>query len=66
MTPETANGRGAIPLVTDGTLPVDLAPQPPGPRGHVSTYVIVFAGAVAVSDYRTYVSARSHCLGQMF
>merc|ERR1719152_542641 len=30
MTPETANGRGAIPLVTDGTLPVDLAPQPPG------------------------------------
>ena len=33
MTPETANGRGAIPLVTDGTLPVDLAPQPPGPFG---------------------------------
>jgi hypothetical protein len=30
MTEETANGRGAIPLVTDGTLPVDLAPQPPG------------------------------------
>merc|ERR1719158_2366868 len=30
MTPETANGRGAIPLVTDGTLPVDLAPEPPG------------------------------------
>jgi len=30
MTPETANGRGAIPLVTDGTLPVDLAPAPPG------------------------------------
>merc|ERR1719274_485354 len=30
MTPETANGRGSIPLVTDGTLPVDLAPQPPG------------------------------------
>ena len=35
MTPETANGRGAIPLVTDGTLPVDLAPQPPGPSEHV-------------------------------
>jgi len=30
MTPETANGRGAIPLLTDGTLPVDLAPAPPG------------------------------------
>merc|ERR1719324_736846 len=30
MTPETANGRGSIPLVTDGTLPVDLAPPPPG------------------------------------
>jgi len=30
MTPETANGRGAIPLITDGTLPVDLAPPPPG------------------------------------
>merc|ERR1719240_1372072 len=30
MTEETANGRGSIPLVTDGTLPVDLAPQPPG------------------------------------
>jgi len=30
MTPETANGRGSIPLVTDGTLPVDLAPEPPG------------------------------------
>jgi len=30
MTPETANGRGAIPLITDGTLPVDLAPEPVG------------------------------------
>jgi len=30
MTPETANGRGSIPLITDGTLPVDLAPPPPG------------------------------------
>merc|ERR1719420_207991 len=30
MTPETANGRGAIPVITDGTLPVDLAPPPPG------------------------------------
>merc|ERR1719201_436923 len=30
MTPETANGRGAIPVISDGTLPVDLAPQPPG------------------------------------
>jgi len=30
MTPETANGRGAIPLVADGTLPVDLAPEPYG------------------------------------
>jgi len=30
MTPETANGRGSIPVVTDGTLPVDLAPPPPG------------------------------------
>merc|ERR1719181_1212713 len=30
MTPETANGRGAIPVIADGTLPVDLAPQPPG------------------------------------
>merc|ERR1719267_145217 len=29
MTPETANGRGSIPVVTDGTLPVDLAPPPP-------------------------------------
>merc|ERR1719446_1145077 len=26
MTPETANGRGAIPVIADGTLPVDLAP----------------------------------------
>merc|ERR1719231_2024077 len=30
MTPATANGRGAIPVITDGTLPVDLAPPPPG------------------------------------
>merc|ERR1719172_217936 len=30
MTPETANGRGSIPVITDGTLPVDLAPPPPG------------------------------------
>merc|ERR1719472_117651 len=30
MTPETANGRGALPVVADGTLGVDLAPQPPG------------------------------------
>jgi len=30
MTPETANGRGSIPLLTDGTLPVDLAPAPVG------------------------------------
>jgi hypothetical protein len=30
MTPETANGRGSIPVISDGTLPVDLAPQPPG------------------------------------
>jgi len=30
MTPENANGRGSIPLITDGTLPVDLAPAPPG------------------------------------
>merc|ERR1719377_64938 len=30
MTPETANGRGSIPLVTDGTLPIDVAQQPPG------------------------------------
>merc|ERR550537_413957 len=30
MTPETANGRGAIPLIADGTLPVDLAPEPVG------------------------------------
>merc|ERR1719420_1689864 len=30
MTPETANGRGAIPVISDGTLPVDLAPPPPG------------------------------------
>merc|ERR1719181_2742886 len=30
MTPETANGRGAIPVIADGTLPVDLAPPPPG------------------------------------
>merc|ERR1719213_525602 len=30
MTPETANGRGALPLVADGTLGVDLAPEPPG------------------------------------
>jgi len=29
MTPENANGRGSIPLITDGTLPVDLAPPPP-------------------------------------
>jgi hypothetical protein len=30
MTPETANGRGAIPLIADGTLPVNMAPDPPG------------------------------------
>merc|ERR1719298_250323 len=33
ITPETANGRGAIPLVTDGTVPVvgdQLAGPPPG------------------------------------
>merc|ERR1719247_2225039 len=30
MTPETANGRGAIPVIADGTLGVDLAPKPPG------------------------------------
>ena len=33
ITPETANGRGAIPLVTDGTVPVvgdQLARPPPG------------------------------------
>merc|ERR1719446_1391267 len=30
MTPETANGRGALPVVADGTLGVDLAPEPPG------------------------------------
>jgi hypothetical protein len=30
MTPETANGRGAIPVIADGTLPVDLAPEPVG------------------------------------
>ena len=30
MTPETANGRGALPVVADGTVGVDLAPQPPG------------------------------------
>merc|ERR1719321_644410 len=30
MTPETANGRGALPVIADGTLPVDLAPPPPG------------------------------------
>merc|ERR1719321_2269733 len=30
MTPETANGRGSIPVISDGTLPVDLAPPPPG------------------------------------
>jgi len=32
MTPETANGRGAIPLIADGTLPVNMAPGPPGPN----------------------------------
>jgi len=30
MTPETANGRGSIPVIADGTLPVDLAPEPVG------------------------------------
>jgi len=30
MTPDTANGRGSIPVIADGTLPVDLAPPPPG------------------------------------
>jgi hypothetical protein len=30
MSPETANGRGSIPVIADGTLPVDLAPPPPG------------------------------------
>merc|ERR1719161_703975 len=30
MTPETANGRGAIPVIADGTLGVNLAPKPPG------------------------------------
>jgi len=30
ITPETANGRGSIPLVSDGTLGVDLAPKPVG------------------------------------
>merc|ERR1719194_291723 len=38
ITPETANGRGAIPLVTDGTVPVvgdQLAGPPPGVQGAV-------------------------------
>jgi len=30
MTPETANGRGSIPVISDGTLGVNLAPEPPG------------------------------------
>merc|ERR1719156_249039 len=30
MTPETANGHGALPVIADGTLGVDLAPEPPG------------------------------------
>jgi len=30
MTAENANGRGSIPLVTDGTLPIDLSSAPPG------------------------------------
>merc|ERR1719284_1446378 len=36
ITPETANGRGSIPLVTDGTVPVvgdQLAGPPPGVQG---------------------------------
>jgi len=32
ITPETANGRGAIPLVSDGTLGVNMAPRPAGPN----------------------------------
>lgn len=38
ITPETANGRGSIPLVTDGTVPVvgdQLAGPPPGVQGAV-------------------------------
>merc|ERR1719258_1006930 len=30
MTPETANGRGSIPLIADDTLLVNLAPEPYG------------------------------------
>merc|ERR1719271_1799160 len=64
MTPETANGRGAIPLVTDGTLPVDLAPQPPGVNdipGAKGTMKdlgqTVGAGADVVQDTGSAVSA---------
>jgi hypothetical protein len=44
MSPETANGRGAIPVIADGTIPgVDLAPAPvgvndiPGAKGAMET-----------------------------
>ena len=32
MTPETANGRGAIPVIADGTIPGVEVSGPPGPR----------------------------------
>jgi len=64
MTPETANGRGSIPVISDGTLPVDLAPEPvgindvPGAKGAMKTVGgtvgsgvdAVDSGASAVGD----------------
>jgi len=64
MTPETANGRGSIPVISDGTLPVDLAPEPvgindvPGAKGAMksvggtvgSGVDAVDSGASAVGD----------------
>merc|ERR1719484_124259 len=57
MTPATANGRGSIPVISDGTLPVDLAPEPvgindvPGAKGAMeSVGGTVGKGVDAVDD----------------
>ena len=63
MTPENANGRGSIPLVTDGTLPVDLAPAPvgvndiPGAKGAMeSTGETIGAGVNAADSAQSVVT----------
>jgi len=56
MTPETANGRGAIPLIADDTLPVNLAPEPygvndlPGAKSAMKDVGETVGGAVDTVD----------------